>query len=240
MNPVHIKAKRGEIAEKVIIAGDPARVELLSKMLDNPKLVNKNRGILIYTGERDGEMITVATHGVGGPYIAIVLEELIMLGAKAIVRIGTTGAMIKEMKIGELVIPTGASYYLGGTIGQYFGRDASIVAVPDYDLLSLLVENTRKRRVKHYIGTIITSDAFYAEDPEFVTKWTSRGAIAVEMECSTLFTLGSFRKVKTGAILIISDNLIEAPEKYASAEELESYAKVAGEIVLESLHKLKV
>ncbi|TRM80208.1 5'-methylthioadenosine phosphorylase, partial [Sulfolobus sp. D5] len=91
MNPVHILAKKGEISEKVLIAGDPGRVKLLSTLLKDVKLVNENRGFLVYTGKYNDENVSIATHGIGGPSIAIVLEELAMLGANTFVRYGTAG-----------------------------------------------------------------------------------------------------------------------------------------------------
>ena len=113
IGPIHIKAKKGDIAERVIIAGDPARVEQLAKMLENPRLVNTNRGFLVYTGTYKGVPVSVAVHGVGHPSSMLVVEELIMLGAKVIVRFGTCGAMVKGLKIGDLIIPTAAAYYPG-------------------------------------------------------------------------------------------------------------------------------
>jgi len=102
--PYHILAKPGEIAERVIAVGDPARVEQVSKLLSDCRPVNVNRGFLVYTGEYDGVRVSIACHGVGGPSSAIVFEELRMLGAKVIVRLGTTGGFLPEMEPGELVI----------------------------------------------------------------------------------------------------------------------------------------
>ncbi|MEM1710468.1 MAG: nucleoside phosphorylase, partial [Sulfolobales archaeon] len=106
-NPVIIRAKKGEVAERVVVGGDPARIEQLASLLEKPKLVNSNRGLLVYTGSYEGVPVTVATHGIGGPSSAIVVEELVMLGAKVIVRFGTCGAMVKGLGIGDIVIPTG-------------------------------------------------------------------------------------------------------------------------------------
>ncbi|RLE89134.1 MAG: nucleoside phosphorylase [Thermoprotei archaeon] len=241
MNPVHILAKPGDIAERAIVAGDPARVKYISEMLENPRLVNDNRGFLTYTGSYEGVEVTIATHGVGAPSSAIVFEELIMLGAKVIVRLGTTGGIIEDLHIGDVVIPSGAAYMLGGTIGAYAGELVFIPAVPDFTTLSLLVEEARRSGLKFIVAPIVSSDAFYEESSEFVKKWSERGIVSVEMECATLFILGLMRKVKTGALLIVSNSLIHETEKrLRTAEELEESVHRAAEVVLKAITKIQL
>ncbi len=239
MKPVHIKAKPGDIAERAVIAGDPARVRQLAEMLEDVRLVNKNRDLLTYTGKYEGVPITVAVHGIGGPSAAIVVEELIMLGAKVLVRLGTTGAMLKGVKIGEIIIPTGAAYFIGGAaLGQY-APDACMPTAPHPEVIKSIIETAHELNINYHLGPIVSSDAFYAEDPEFIKKWVSRGIIAVEMECATLFALGVMRKVKTGAVLVVSDNIVEAPEVFATAEELREYVAKAAELTFKALLKVK-
>ncbi len=238
--PIHIKARKGDIAERVIVAGDPARVEQVSKeLLIDVKLVNTNRGFIAYTGKYDGVPVSIVVHGVGVPSSVLVLEELIMLGAKAIVRLGSCGAMIKGMRIGDIVIPTAAAYYPGGAYYQYMGEHACAPTAPDFELLKNLVEAAEEMRIKYYLGPILTSDAFYAEDPQFAKRWASRGVLAVEMECSGLFMIGHMRGVKVAAILVVSDSLVE-DLGFAGAEELREYALKAARITLEALKRVKV
>ena len=240
MQPIHIRAKRGDIAERVIIAGDPARVEQIGReLLANAKLVNTNRGFISYTGNYKGYRVSVVTHGIGVPSMLLVVEELIMLGARAIVRVGSCGAMVKGMKIGDIIVPTGCAYYPGGAYYQYLREDVCFAAAPSYELLNNMVEAARSLDVKYYLGPVLTSDAFYAEDPEFAKKWGSRGVIAVEMECSGLFMIGYLRHVKTGAILVVSDSLVE-DLGFATAEELKEYALRAATVALEALIKTHV
>lgn len=238
IGPIHIKAKKGDVAERVIVAGDPARVEQLAKMLESPRLVNTNRGFLVYTGTYKGVPVSVAVHGVGHPSSMLVVEELIMLGAKVIVRFGTCGAMVKGLKIGDLIIPTAAAYYPGGAFYQYLKENVCMATAPHFEVLKALVEEVQKSGVNYVIGPIVSSDAFYSEDPDFVKKWTSRGIVGVEMECAGLFMLGSMRGVKTGAVLMVSDSLVEELG-FASAEELKGYVERAGKIVLEAITKVK-
>ncbi len=237
IGPIHIKAKKGDVAERVIIAGDPARVEQLTKFLENPRLVNTNRGFIIYTGGYKGVPVSIAVHGVGHPSSMLVVEELVMLGAKVIIRFGTCGAMVKGLRIGDIVIPTGVAYYPGGAFYQYLREPVCTATAPHFEVLKTLVEEVQKSGVNYVIGPIVSSDAFYAEDPEFTKKWISRGITAVEMECAGLFMLGAMRGVKTGALLMVSDSLVEELG-FASAEELKEYVERAGRIVLESIIRI--
>jgi len=230
--PQHLKAKRGEIAERVIMAGDPARVVQLSKMLTGSRLVNENRGFITYTGEYGGTPVTVSCHGVGAPSAAVVFEELIMLGGRVFVRLGTTGGFLRQMKIGEAVIPTGAAY-LGGTLSQYI-PDTHITPVPSFDVTTELVNAAKEEGLTYYVGPVYSSDAFHAEDPDFVAKWSKRGCISVEMECATLFGLGMIRGVKTGSLLLISDNLMEMTPM-VDAKQLEPYVEKSARAVLKAI-----
>ena len=241
LKPLHILARTGDIADKVIVCGDPARVEqIATTILKDSILVNRNRGFIVYTGYYDDIKVSVANHGIGGPSAAIVFEELRMLGAKVIVRLGTAGALTRELKIGDFVVATGAAYAFGGnTLGMYV-PDGCMAAVPDFELTVALVESARKLGENVKVGPVFSSDAFYAENPDFAKKWSSRGIIAVEMECASLFTLGLMRGFKAGALLIISNNLLEPSLGFAQAEELKSRVEKAAKIVLEAMKRVQV
>ena len=237
LSPQHLKAHKDDIAQRVIVSGDPARVVQLSQTLDNPRLVNDNRGFITYTGSYEDTPVSVACHGIGDSSSAIVFEELVMLGAEAVVRLGSTGAFLKGMKIGEVVIPTGAAY-IGGTLSQYV-TDAHISPVPSFDLTTELVGTANEEGLIYYVGPVFSSDAFHAEDPEFVAKWAKRGYISAEMECATIFGLGMIRSVKTGSLLLISDNLAEMTPM-VDAEYLKPYVEKAGKAVFKAITRIKV
>jgi 5'-methylthioadenosine phosphorylase len=203
-------------------------------MLRHRELVSENRGFLTYTGEYDGTRFTVACHGVGAPSVAIVVEELIMLGAKTIVRLGTCGGLLRPMRLGDMVIATSAGY-MGGTLDYYF-TEKKLALQPDAGLTELLMNSAKREGIKYYTGPVYSTDAFYAEDPDFVRRSAERGYTAVEMECATLFGLGMLRKVKTACVLLVSDNLSEA-QSISGAEALEGYVARAGKIVLKSLNR---
>ncbi|MEM0075478.1 MAG: purine-nucleoside phosphorylase [Nitrososphaerota archaeon] len=235
--PQHLKAKRQDVAERVIMAGDPARVVQLANMLKDSKLVNENRGLIMYTGRYEETPMTIVCHGIGGASAALVFEELIMLGAKILIRLGSTGALLQGMRIGEVVIPNGAAY-LGGTLNQYI-PDAHITPVPDFRLTEELFHNTERLGLKSYVGPVFSSDAFYAEDPQFVSRWSSRGYIAVEMECATIFGLAMMRKVRAASLLLISDNLAEMTPM-VDAEQLKRYVDKASKAVFDTLRNTKL
>lgn len=236
--PLHILAKPGDVAPRVIAAGDPARVRQLAEKLERARLVNENRGFLVYTGSYEGVPVTVATHGIGAPSAAIVFEELIMLGAKLIIRFGTCGGLLESMKIGEMLIATGASYAPGGTLATYTQGDC-MAAVPDYEVLRALIENAVREKVKFYVGPVVSSDNFYS-GIEPLMRWRKRGMIGVEMEAATLFTIGRLKGVKTGAAFIISDVIGEVYEKLATAEELREAVDRASRAVLRASVELEV
>lgn len=130
--PIHLRVNPGgDIAERVVIVGDPERARQLSELLVGARLVNENRGLITYTGKYNGVDITVATHGIGAPpSAAIVIEELISMGARFIVRLGTAGgALRREIGIGDVVVPTGSAYNYGGIYTQYLG---SFIATQQY------------------------------------------------------------------------------------------------------------
>ncbi|HUI86740.1 MAG TPA: purine-nucleoside phosphorylase [Nitrososphaerales archaeon] len=232
--PAHLRMKPDDVASLVVTAGDPARVEQLSRMLDGSKLVNSNRGFIVYTGHHRGKRVTVATHGIGGPSCAIVFEELHMLGAQVIVRLGTSGGMVKELGIGDMVVPTGAAYGEGSL--KMYVPDGVLPATPDLALTSAILGGCRASRVRHKEGLVFSSDAFYAEDPTFIEKWTKRGVVAVEMECATLFTLGLLRGFKAASLLVVSDSLVNKAEKtMALADALAGSVDKAAKIVLDAI-----
>ncbi|MCD6458815.1 MAG: purine-nucleoside phosphorylase [Thermoproteales archaeon] len=233
--PVHIQADKEYISPFVVTAGDPGRIKQLSSLLSNVVLVNENRGFLTYTGYWKNTRITVATHGIGGPSSAIVFEELKMLGAEVIVRLGTTGALIPSLNIGDIIIVLGAAYPRGHL--EMYVPDGYIGAVPDFYVTKLLIETASKYGVNAKTGIVFSSDAFYTEDEKFVETWSSRNVISVEMECATLFALGLIRNFRTGAMLIVSNSLAKKVD-YIDKEFLKERVELAGKIVFDALSML--
>ena len=129
--PAHLKIDRADLGKLAIISGDPERIELLSTKLSNVELLNKNRGFLTYQGKYNGKSIILATHGIGATSASIVIEELIMLGIKKIIRLGTAGSLRKEFNIGDVIIPTSAAYGQSSPINVYT-EGFNLAPAPDY------------------------------------------------------------------------------------------------------------
>lgn len=237
--PIHIKASRGDIAENVIACGDPGRVDILSELLSNVRVVNVHRGFKIATGYYKDLPITIATHGIGGPSAAIVFEELIQLGAKRIIRLGTAGGIRRDTRIGDIVVATAAAYYTGGcSIGQYLKNICGATGA-DPKLTYRIMNTLEEHGIRYKYGPVFSSDAFYAESTGFAEEMERYGIVAVEMEAATLFTLGWMRGFETGCVLVLSDVLHgeEAFKVFLSTEELrEVFIKIGG-VLLETYYR---
>ncbi|MGC9183323.1 purine-nucleoside phosphorylase [Caldisphaera sp.] len=194
--------------ERMIIMGDPQRVQMVSKLLRDPILVSKSRDLFVYKGYYNNVEVGLAAHGMGGPSAAIVIEELIKLGTKYIIRLGTVGSIVNEIDIGDIIVPTGGSFSYGGAgLGLYFNNICPNTA-PSYELLYELVNELNKKKIKYYIGSVFSSDSFYAES-NYIDTIRKLGFIGVEMECATLFALSNLRNIKSACILVVSNNVIK-------------------------------
>jgi len=236
--PYHILAKKGEVAERAVVVGDPERAKFIAGMLEGAKLVNEHRGLLTYTGEWKGTPVTVATHGMGGPGAAIVFEELIELGAKILVRYGTTGGIRRGVKVGDYIVPVAAYYYHGGLYTEYFG-DLSPAPAPSLDVAWRLYIVAGEKGVRAWPYPVVSSDAFYAENKSLVERWASYGPVSVEMECATLFSIGWLRRVKTGALLLVNGSHVEPVDRLILEKTMENRLKLGAEIVLDAITRVE-
>lgn len=229
MPQIHLHAEPGDYAPLVLLPGDPQRATTIAARFDGglpgARLVNDNRGLLGYTGTVAGRPISVQTTGMGPPSIAIVTEELLRLGARQFVRVGTTGALQAEIRLGELIIAT-ASTPTDGTTATFMGGRPYAPAA-DFALTHALVHAAEELGVPFRVGPIATIDVFshYHPDPNFVRPWREAGALAVEMEASALFYLAASRGVQAACMGVVVDvDTGEANQEhtYLSPAELES------------------
>ncbi|MCE4600749.1 MAG: nucleoside phosphorylase [Desulfurococcales archaeon] len=231
--PVHIMAKEGDIAENVIVVGDPLRAKMLSQLLDNPSLVNENRCLLTYTGKWRGNNVTIATHGVGAPSAAIVFEELAQLGARNIVRLGTAGGVGDAVEVGSIVVGDSVSTYLGGcSLAQYFGRYIPPLA-PSHTLLHKIIDIFNKHDIKYLVGSVFCSDAFYAETPELEGDLRRMGVLAIEMETGILYALARKNRLNALSILLVSNKL--GSHEFLDKQRMEAVFKKIASLTLEAL-----
>lgn len=214
----HIQVAEGEVGRYVLLPGDPKRCALIARYFDNPVFVADNREYITYTGTIDGEKVSVTSTGIGGPSAAIAIEELANCGADTFIRVGTCGGMQEEVLSGDLVIASGA-IRMDGASREY--TPLEYPAVPDYEVLTALDEAAGSLAMRHHVGVVHCKDAFYAQHtPELLPqgeyllqKWNAylkTGCLASEMESATLFIVGSYRRLRTGTVLLTMANQTRA------------------------------
>ena len=214
---VHIEAKKGEIAETILLPGDPLRAKWIAEtFLENPVCFNKIRGMLGFTGTFNGKRVSVMGTGMGVPSISIYAHELITeYGVKNLIRVGSAGSYQSHIKIRDIVLAMAASSNSGINELRFGGADFAPTA--DFELFEKAVNTARKKKIEIKAGNIFTSDEFYADDFESYKKWSKFGVLCVEMESAGLYTIAAKHKVKALSILTISDSLVTG-ERTTSAE----------------------
>ncbi len=236
----HIKCEKEDISEKVILVGNPDRAKRINSLfLKDSKLVNEYRCLLTYTGFYKNERVTIATTGMGAPSAAIVLEELIKLGGKIFIRVGSAGGLNPLIQTGDIVIATSAIRDDGISL-KYLPIE--FPAVPDFDLTNLLIKKAKENFERVFYGIVISSDGFYVGyDNERMSIFVESNAQAVEMESGIVFIVSQRRKVKAGAIFVIDGNITLGKMKEKGKEKEFSEGEfVASKIALETLLEYKI
>lgn len=206
MSQLHVRAQPGQVAPIVLLPGDPDRATLVADtFLDSPTRYTEYRHLYGYTGSYKGVPVSVQTTGMGCPSLAIVVEELVRLGAKTLIRIGTSGAVAKAVRPGHLVVAS-ASVANEGTSRHYL-KGSEYSAVADFHVTRALADAAAESELASHVGLIQTDDGFYATTPDDVPELEARGVLAIEMEASALFLLGKLRNVRTGCMLAASNNI---------------------------------
>ncbi|WBX75889.1 purine-nucleoside phosphorylase [Tenacibaculum ovolyticum] len=228
---VHIAAKKGEIAETVLLPGDPMRAKWIAEtFLENPICYNDVRGMLGFTGTYRGKQISVQGTGMGIPSTLIYVHELINeYGVKNLIRVGSAGAYQKEVKIRDIVIAMSASTNSGLNTIRFNGADYAATA--SFKLFQKALETASRKGIPLKAGNVLSSDEFYADDFESYKKWAEYGVLCVEMETNGLYTIAAKHKVNALAILTISDSLVTGEK--TTANEREYTFKEMIEIALE-------
>ena len=240
----HIQLKEGDIADFVILPGDPGRVDFIAKHFDDAKEIAFNREYKTVTGTYKGRPVSVTSTGIGCPSAAIAIEELANIGAKTLVRLGTSGAMQEHTRVGDLVIANGAVRQ-EGTSPQYMPIE--FPAVPSADMVSALEAAAIESKSTYHIGVVQSKDSFYGQhDPDSMPvsyelnqkwdAWVKGGVLCSEMEVSTLFVVGSYRRIRTGALLVVYGDQ-NRQEALSKEDYLDSVNK-ATKIILESSLKI--
>lgn len=203
----HIGAKPGEIAETVIMAGDPLRAKFMAEnYLENPVLFNQVRGMLGYTGTWQGKRVSVMGHGMGIPSIAIYTYELYhFYDVQTIIRIGSAGAYDPDLQLGDLVLAMGAC--TDSSFGAQFRLPGVFAPIADFDLLCRAAETCKRLGIRYKVGNVVSSDVYYSDNPQ-TEKWMKMGVLAVEMEASALYMNAARAGRRALVINTISDHVV--------------------------------
>lgn len=201
--PIHLRANKNDYASTVLLVGDPGRAENISKVLKNSKLVNKNRGLLGYTGTYKDKQISVQTTGMGCPSTAIVVEELIQLDVKRLIRIGTCGGIGKDIKPLDIIGAVAASPF-DGTTRTYLNNEPH-APFATFEILKTAYDVSKTMGINVYFSGIASVDVFYNPCSDYVEKLRAKGIIAVEMETSLIYYLANRSNKQAATFLLVSD-----------------------------------
>lgn len=229
---IHIAAKIEDIAETVLLPGDPKRAKWIAEnYLENSFYYTDIRGMLGFTGTYKGKRISVQGTGMGIPSISIYITELMKdYGVKNLIRIGSAGSYQKDIKVRDVVIAMSTSTDSNINNRRFYGGNFSPTA--NFELFSLALKVAEEKNIKIKAGNVLTSDEFYNDDSDYYKKWADFGILAVEMETAGLYTLAAKYRAKALSILTISDSLV-SPEITSAEEREKTFSKMI-ELALET------
>ncbi len=205
---IHIGANPGDIAETVLLPGDPYRAKWAAEtFLENQVCINQVRGMLGFTGTWRGNRVTIQGSGMGMPSLSIYVNELIRdYDAKTLIRIGSAGGMAEHVGIRDVVLAMTASTV--GNPSRSIFREFNYSPCADWGLLSAAAKAAENRGAKTHVGGIYSSDTFYDERPDLNEQMVRHGILAVEMEAAELYTLAARHNRRALAVLTVSDHLV--------------------------------
>ncbi|HAS6307990.1 TPA: nucleoside phosphorylase [Vibrio vulnificus] len=195
----HLCVDETQVAERVIVCGEPDRANRIAALLENAELIAENREYRLFNGEFQGKAITVCSTGIGAPSMIIAVEELKQCGAKYIIRVGSAGAMQPNIALGELIVAEGAVRDEGGSKAYI---DAAYPAYASFSLLKGLDGYLQMQTVPYHMGVVRSHDSFYTDDEETLCQyWNKKGILGADMETSALFTVGRLRGLHVASVL---------------------------------------
>ena len=216
----HIWANKGDIAEVVLLPGDPLRAKYIAEtFLEDVVQYNNVRGMLGFTGTYKGKRISIQGTGMGVPSIGIYADELINhFGCKTLMRIGTAGSMHESVKIRDVVLAMASS--TDSNINKLRFNGADYAPTANYELFIEAYNIAKQKGLSVKAGNILTSDTFYGDDKDAWKKWAKFGVLCVEMETAQLYTLAAKYNVKALTLLTISDSLVTGESTTAEERQL--------------------
>lgn len=231
MTTPHNSAVRGDIAETILLPGDPLRAKFIAEnFFEDPVQFNTVRNMFGYTGTYKGKKISVMGTGMGVPSIGIYSYELIhFYGVKNLIRVGSCGALQGNLKLYDVIIGMGAS--TNSSYAHQYGLPGTYSATASWDLMYKAVKVAEGKGIPVHVGNILTSDTFYSADTDSIAKWQSMNIMAVEMESFALYCNAAYAGVNALTILTVSDSIVNKEE--TTPEEREKSFTRMMEIALE-------
>lgn len=216
---IHIEAKPGEIADKILLPGDPLRAKYIAETyLEHPVCYNQVRGMLGYTGTYKGERVSVQGTGMGMPSATIYSHELInSYGVKRLIRVGTCGGLQRDVHVRDLILAQGAA-----TSSSMIEKNFQMFHYPpigDFELLLKAYEVAKEKGFTTHVGNVLSEDSFYKDDLKETMTLADLGVLGVEMEAAAMYYLAAKYHVQALAILTVSDHLITGEETTAAERE---------------------
>ncbi|PJG59288.1 nucleoside phosphorylase [Aeromonas cavernicola] len=234
----HLQCKAGQIAERVVLCGDPARVDRIAQQLEQAEVLGQHREFRLINGHYQGHPITVCSTGIGGASTVIALEELVQAGARSLIRVGSAGALQQEIGLGDLIVVEGAVRNEGASQAYL---PTEYPACADIWLQAALLNHIATSGQVYWHGLVRSHDSFYRDDEQEVCRyWHARGVLGADMESASLLAVGRLRKVRVAAVLCnvvpFEQDVQQGVADYASAEQ----AMMAGECsaIAAALHAL--
>jgi DeoD family purine-nucleoside phosphorylase len=217
--PIHVRAEPGQYAEAVLLPGDPLRAKYIADTyLEDVEQRNEERGLLGFTGTYRGRPVSVQGTGMGCPGATIVFEELIQLGCKKLIRVGTCGGLQPHHALGDLIVALTA-VPADQTAMHLVGNEPHCPTA-SWDLIHEAVHVAKHADQHLHVGPIVSSDLFYNPNEGQYERWSKRGVLAVEMEAAALFTVAAIRGVQAACLLTVSDIVVEGVFTRISDDDL--------------------
>ena len=231
MGTPHLGMEKGDIADSVLLPGDPLRAKYIAEnFLENAVCHNEVRGMLGFTGTYKGKRVSVQGTGMGIPSISIYVHELLAFyGVKTVIRIGTCGSMQEDVKLRDVVIAMSASTDSAVNKLRFHGMDYAPTA--NFELLNAAWNKSQELGIPAKVGNILTSDTFYGDDPEGWKLWAEYGVLTAEMETAALYTLAAKFKARALSLLTVSDSIVN--NEQTTAEDRQTSFRQMMEIALE-------
>ncbi|WP_332404783.1 nucleoside phosphorylase [Vibrio metschnikovii] len=223
----HINVAHGQVANRVIVCGEPNRANRIAALLDNPELIAENREYRLFNGRYNGQQITVCSTGIGAPSLIIAVEELKQCGVSHIVRVGSAGAMQANIQLGDLIVAEAAVRDEGGS--KAYIAD-TYPAFSSFSLLSRLHAFLIQQPTAVHFGLVRSHDSFYTDEEQNLCHyWNKKGVLGADMETSALLTVGRLRGLQVASVLnnvvLYQQDVQQGVTQYVNADQ----AMMAGE-----------